>query len=358
MNDSVTSRARRILAGVSPLTRRATLRGGFLAAAAGWTGARTTRAAACYPCRGRCVPLCGDDCPAVPARCRVFPADHVWNVRVDHLPVHPRSDAYVDVIGRDAPLHPDFGPGLWDDRPMGIPFDVSTAATPARRLRIAEYPEESDPGLYRIPVGALVEGGDCGAGDRHVLVIDETSCELQELYHARPLRRGRWSAGSAARWDLNGYRQRPEGWTSADAAGLPILPGLVRYDEVAAGEIAHALRFTVERAEGHVWPATHWEPSDEASDVPAMGHRFRLKADVDVSRFAPEAQVILVALKRYGMMIADHGSPWFLSGVPDERWNGEALVELQEEGGITGDDFECVDASPLMISHDSARARV
>jgi hypothetical protein len=203
-----------------------------------------------------------------------------------------------------------------------------------------------------------VEGGDCSTGDRHVLVVDADRCRLYELYHARRGRKGRWTAGSGAIWDLNGYQQRPEGWTSADASGMAMLPGLVRYEEVSRGVIPHALRFTVEQAAGHVWPAVHMETNDERSSIPAMGHRFRLKAGVDIGRFSPEVRVILTALKQYGMMIADIGSPWFLSGAPDERWNIAALVALQEDGGLRGDDFECVDQRGLMISHDSARARV
>lgn len=347
---------------LATLTRREALRDSAAAAVAlaGFRGMIPERAeaAACYQCGGQCVPLCGANCPAFPASCRMFPADHIWNVRVDSLPVHARSDQYVDTIGRWEPLHPDFGSGLWDGKPIGIPMTVKRGALKKTRVRFNEYGDESDAGPYYIPPDALVEAGSCGSGDRHVLVVDTDRCRLYELYHARPGKKGRWTAGSGAIWDLNGYQQRPEGWTSVDASGMALLPGLVRYEEVAHGRIAHALRFTVEDAAGHVWPATHMEENDETSAIPAMGHRFRLKAGVDISRFSPEVRVILTALKEYGMMIADIGSPWFLSGAPDERWNIDALVALQQSGGITGNDFECVDQSGLMISHDSARARV
>lgn len=348
---------------LSGLTRRDAIRGGAAAAVLlsgvrGIGSVEEAEAAACYPCKGQCVPLCGANCPTFPSSCRMFPADHIWNVRVDNLPVHPRSSQYIDTIGRSNPLHPDFGSGMWDNKPMGIPMTVKSGALARTRVKFNEYGDESDPGPYYIPSGALVEGGNCARGDRHVLVVDTERCRLYELYHAKLGRRGQWTAGSGAIWDLNGYQQRPEGWTSADASGMALLPGLVRYEEAISGRISHALRFTVEDAAGHVWPAVHMEENDETTAIPAMGHRFRLKASVNISRFSPEVRVILTALKEYGMMIADIGSPWFLSGVPDERWNQDNLTALQQAGGITGNDFECVDQSGLMISHDSARARV
>lgn len=333
-------------------------RRGVLAAAAGISvgGKLRSGAATCSPCNDRCLPLCGVTCPVFPNNCDMFPSDHIWRARVDSLPLHARSQAYIDTIGRDQPLHMDFGSGLWDNGPIGIPMSLVSSDQPVTRVRFVEYGDESDPGPYRIPFDALIEGGRCGRGDRHVLVVDVDQCVLYELYHAKPRKRkNRWDAGSGAVFDLSGYELRPEGWTSADAAGLPILPGLVRYDEVLSGHINHALRFTVEDSAGHVWPATHWEHSDESSSVPAMGHRFRLRSDFDVSSFSSENQVIATALKEYGMMIADHGTNWYLSGVPDERWDNDDLRLLSD--AIHGSDFECVDVSSLMITHDSGRVR-
>ncbi len=338
-------------------TVRAVSRRGFLAAGAVVGLAPRFRAqAACVPCAGQCLPLCGAHCPSFPPTCELFPSDHIWRARVDALPIHARSAAYIAHIGADQPMHMDFGSGLWDNGPIGIPMSVVSGDQPMSRVRFVEYGDESDPGPYRIPINALIEGGPCGTHDRHVLVVDADRCMLYELYHARPRkRRNRWQAGSGAIFDLSGYALRPEGWTSADAAGLPILPGLVRYEEIASGAIEHALRFTVEDAAGHVWPATHWEHSEETSNVPAMGHRFRLRADFDASGFSSTNQVIITALKRYGMMIADHGTNWYLSGVPDERWDNDDLHTLAV--AIQGSDFECVDVSSLMISHDSGQVR-
>lgn len=289
----------------------------------------------------------GGESPTL-AGCTVFPPDHVWNARVDDLPRDPRSDAYVATIGADRPVHPDFGSGLWEGSPIGIPY----AVVPGSQPRVAidfYYPDESDPGPYPLPPDVPVEGG----GDRHVLVVDADDCVLFEVFDAELQPGGEWLAGSGAVFDLSGHALRPAGWTSADAAGLPILPGLVRYEEVAAGAIEHALRFTAPQTrDEYVWPARHQASSRSGAEYPPLGQRFRLRADFDASGMSAEAQIIVTALKRYGMMLADNGSAWFLSGAPDERWDNDALRDLRR---ITGSDFEAVDVSGLMLDVDSGR---
>lgn len=273
---------------------------------------------------------------------------------MDTLPLDPRSAAYVASIG-NAGLHADFGAGLYEGRPIGIPFVSVPASQPLVAIEFIDYGDESDAGPYPIPPDAPVEGGLCPEdGDRHVLVLTQGTCQLYELFNATALPGGGWSASSGAIYDLQGYDLRPDGWTSADAAGLPILPGLVRYEEVAAGEIAHALRFTASLTRrAHVWPARHDAGDSDSLSVPPMGQRFRLRADFDISEFSPENKVILTALKRYGMFLADNGSNWFLSGAPDERWNNDDLRELKE--GVHGSDFEAVDCSGLMDDPDSGK---
>lgn len=305
-------------------------------------------------CLNACVadgqgPLPGGRGPTL-AGCPVFPADHVWNVPVDHLPLHPRSADYVASIGANATMHPDFGEGLWEGGVIGIPYVTVPGSQPRVPLSFY-YPGESDPGPYPIPDDAPVEGG----GDRHVLVLDRDDCVLYEVFDAELQLDGSWAAGSGAVFDMRGYELRPDGWTSADAAGLPILPGLVRYDEVAAGEIRHALRFTAPRTQrAYVWPARHYASSRTDLELPPMGQRFRLRADFDASGFSAEAQVIVQALKTYGMMLADNGSAWYLSGAPDERWDNGALRDLRE---LRGSDFEAVDVSSLMVDPDSGQTR-
>jgi len=300
--------------------------------------------------------------PAAPpelAGCQLFPADNIWNVPVDTLPVDPSSAAYVATIGAGTGLHPDFGSGVWppgSDSPIGIPWiDVPGSQTPVPVTFL--YEDESDPGPYPIPPDAPIEGGPNATGDRHVLVVDRDACVLYELYRAFPENGGAsWSADSGAVFDLGSNALRPDGWTSADAAGLPILPGLVRYEEVAAGEIRHAIRFTApETREHHVWPARHDASDLTGSQYPPMGQRFRLRADFDVTGFSPEVQVILRALKKYGMMLADNGSPWYLSGIPDEQWDNDALAELHQ---VEGSNFEAVDVTSLIVDPDSAQADV
>jgi hypothetical protein len=332
----------RVLARAS--TRRA-LGGLFGAAlAAGRGAAAAHRHPAGQPCAG-------GECAAFPAACPLLPADNVWNARIDGLPRDPNSDAYVEAIGEDDPLHPDFGAAFYEGGPIGIPFVAVVAGTPPVAVSFG-YADESDPGPYPIPPDAPIEGGPDAEGDRHVLVVDAETCTLHELFDAHPRPDGSWTAGSGAVFDLRANALRPAGWTSADAAGLPIFPWLVRYEEAAAGEIRHALRFTAPRTrDAFVWPARHATSDLTDPGLPPMGQRFRLRADFDPTGFSATNRAILTALQRYGMLLADNGSAWFLSRAPDERWDDDDLRALRE--GIRGADFEAVDASPLMIDPDS-----
>jgi hypothetical protein len=278
-------------------------------------------------------------------RCPVFPADNPWNQRVDQAPVHPDSAAIVRSIGVDEGLHPDFGSGRYQGRPIGIPF--TTVSKRQKRVRVSfEYADESDRGPYPIPRSAPIEGGRSADGDRHVIVVDRDRCRLYELFAAYPRRGGRsWRAGSGAIWSLKSNALRPEGYTSADAAGLPILPGLARYEEVRRGRIDHALRFTVSRTRrAFVYPARHLASDLADADLPAMGQRLRLKASFEVSRYPPQAQIVLRALQEYGMLVADNGSDWYLSGAPSSGWDNDDLHAL---GGVDGGNFEVVDEAAL-----------
>jgi hypothetical protein len=242
--------------------------------------------------------------------------------------VDPISAANVATIGASATVHADFGSGEWEGGPIGIPPTTVSGSQPLVEVTF-DYAGESDPGPYPIPADAPIEGGPDSEGDRHVLVLDRDACVLYEMFDSWPAGGGSWQAGSGAVFDLESNALRPATWTSADAAGLPILPGLVRYDEVAAGRIDHALRFTApETRRAYVWPARHFASYLTGPEYPPMGQRFRLKADFDISGFAPEVQVILTALKEYGMMLADNGSAWYISGAPDERWDNGILHQL------------------------------
>jgi hypothetical protein len=286
--------------------------------------------------------------------CAVLPDDSIWHADVSKLPVDPRSSAYVAAIGDSAPLKADFGSGLWDGGPIGIPYAVVDSHTP--RVAVSfDYADESDAGPYPIPKDVPIEGGAQSDGDRHVLLVDKESCTLYELFAASPQDDGSWHAGSGAIWNLKSNALRPDGWTSADAAGLPILPGLVRYDEVASGSIGHAIRVTVPRTQqAAIWPARHVASSRTDASLPPMGLRLRLKANVDISGYPPQLRAILTALKAYGLIVADNGSPWFMSGVPDEHWNNDMLHLL---GQLHGSDFEVVDTSSLMVDPSSGQAR-
>ena len=286
---------------------------------------------------------------------QIFPQDHVWNVPIDDLPVDARSADYVSTIGATSHLHPDFGAGTWQGSPIGIPYNIVNN-TVSKKNVIFGYADESDRLPYPIPANPLIEGGAACTGDCHILMVQTDEKKLYELYAAHKLPNGTWSAGSGAIYDLNGYDLRPDGWTSADAAGLAILPGLVRYEEVAAGEITHAIRFTAEDTQReYIWPARHYASSITDPRYPPMGQRFRLKASFDTSGYRPQSKVVLEALRKYGMLLADNGGNWFISGVPDERWNNDDLNDLKE---LKGSDFEAVDESSLMIDPDSGRADV
>jgi hypothetical protein len=290
--------------------------------------------------------------PAI-GSCPVLPADNIWNTPVDQLPVAPNSSTYVNTIGATTGVHADFGSGTWNGGPIGIPF-ITVPGTQTKYPATFQYADESDPGPYAIPLNAPIEGGSQSTGDRHAISVDIDNCILYELYSAYP-QTSSWTAGSGAIFNLLSNALRPSSWTSADAAGLPIMPGLARYDEIAAGEIRHALRFTVPQTQrSWVWPARHYASSLTGSQYPPMGVRFRLRANFDISTYSAANQVILRALKKYGMMIADNGSAWFLSGAPDPRWNDSDLHSL---GNVKGSDFEVVDVSGLMISPDSGQAR-
>jgi len=292
--------------------------------------------------------------PPVIAECHVFPADNIWNRRIDRLPLGPSSAQYVATIGADKPLVADFGAGLFQGGPIGIPFVVVTNQ-PGVPIVFTDYGNESDAGPYPVPPQAPIEGGPQSKGDRHVLTLDRDHCILYELFNAFPQPDGSWKASSGAVFNLASNALRPIGWTSADAAGFPIVPGLVRYDEVAGGAIHHAIRFTVPQSRrAYVWPATHFASSLTDPKYPPMGQRFRLRADFDLSGFSPHNQVILRALQQYGMMLADNGSSWFISGAPDDRWNNDSLRELRR---VHGSDFEAVESTSLELAPDSGAAK-
>jgi hypothetical protein len=276
-------------------------------------------------------------------RCPVFPASSAWNQRVDRLPAAADSARLIASIGLAAHAHADFGSGLWDGGPIGIPFDVVSKKTPRAKVSFA-YADESDRVRYPIPKAVHIEGGRASSGDRHAILLDRDACRLYELYDLRHGARG-WQAGSGAVWNLRSNLLRPAGWTSADAAGLPIFPGLARYDEVARGAIDHALRFTAPRTRrAYVYPARHFASDSTDPALPPMGLRVRLKASVDVSSFPPQSRVVLRALQRYGMILADNGSPWYVSGAPNAHWSNDDLHSL---GRLGGADFEVVDTSSL-----------
>ncbi len=274
-----------------------------------------------------------DHSPSLNGACPVLPADNPWNTDVLSAPLDARSDAWVASVGSSAAFHPDFG------SVYGIPYATADGATP--RLPVTfDYADESDPGPYPIPPNAPVEQGS----DAHVLVVDTSTCKLYELFAAQPGSNS-WRAGSGAIFDLRSNELRPAGWTSADAAGLPIFPGLARYEEAAAGEIRHALRFTaVHTQKGYVYPARHFASSVTDPSVPPMGARARLKASVDLSGMTPQAQVVARALQHYGMILADNGSNWYVTGAPDSRWDDEDLNALKK---LHGSDFEFVQAGTV-----------
>jgi hypothetical protein len=290
--------------------------------------------------------------PGAP-KCEMFPPDNVWNTPINKLPVDPRSSQYIAAIGADDPLHPDFGQGDWDGEPIGIPYNVVSGTQPKVPVHFM-YASESNPGPYPVPPHSSIEGGANSSGDRHVIVVDTGNCTDYEMWSAYPKDGGAyWDAGSGALFSLSSDKLRPATWTSADAAGLPILPGLVRPDEVAAGVIDHAIRVTVPNTDDRfIWPARHQAGQADPSDPP-MGLRLRLKASVDISGYPRMDRVILQALKTYGMIVADNGSPWYISGVPSSYWDNNTLHQLD---GITGSDFQVVAESCLEVSPSSGAA--
>ena len=272
---------------------------------------------------------------------RPFPPDNSWNQDISNSPVDPNSANLIKSIGADAVLHPDFGT-VWNGAPNGIPYIVVAGTQPLVPVSFRSYGSESDPGPYPVPRNAPIEGGPNSTGDRHVLVIDRDRWKLYEMFSASPVNNGAsWITGSGAVFDLNSNTLRPEGWTSADAAGLPIFPGLVRYDEVfEQREIKHALRFTVGRSrKAYVYPARHFASGDPDPNLPPMGMRVRLKSSFDISSYSAANKVILRALKKHGMFVADNGPGWFLSGAPDPRWSNDDLGMLKT---IKGSNFEVV----------------
>lgn len=274
-----------------------------------------------------------------------FPADNAWNQNISNAPVDPNSDALINFIGPSTPLHPDFGAGLYNGQSMGIPY-VAVSGSPLVNIHFTGYGDESDPGPMPIPPNAPIEGmPNPGDGDRHVLVLDRDNCWLYELYGSHHLKNNDWAAASAAVWDLLNDEQRPYTWTSADAAGLPIFPGLARYDEIASGAIHHALRFTLQHSrQAFTPPASHWAPNSNDPNAAPMGMRVRLKSSFDISGFPPQAKIILKAMQQYGLIMADNGSSMYISGDPDPRWNNDDLGSLKT---VPASEFEVIKMDPI-----------
>jgi len=287
--------------------------------------------------------------------CPVTPSDSYWHANVTSLPVSSSSSTFIATEGASSSLHADFGSGLWDGGPIGIPY-VVVPGTQAKVKVTFSTASESDPGPYPIPANAPVEGGSASTGDRHVIVVDSDHCQLYEMWNAKLQKDGvSWKAGSGATWSLTSDAMRPAGWTSADAAGLPILPGLVRYEEVAAGHVDHAIRITVPTTRtSYIWPARHQAGSTSSTSAPPMGTWLRLKSTINPSSYPASVRPIIVALQTYGAIVADNGSAWYISGAPDSRWSNDDLHAL---GSITGSDFQVVDASSLMVDPNSEQAR-
>ncbi|GEM_PF-2523203 len=282
------------------------------------------------------VPIASNTPISAVGPCQIFPANNAWNQDVSKTLKHWNSDAYITSIGATRTLHPDFG----ENQEYGIPVTIASEATPESSIRFTDYGDESDPGPYPIPSNARIEAGS----DAHVIVLHPSRCKLYELFGARREGNG-WAAASGAVFNLNSNSLRPQGWTSADAAGLPIYPGLLKYDEVASGKITHAIRFTAPRTQnGFIHPATHQAGRADAS-LPPMGLRVRLKADYDISRLTGQARVIAEAMKTYGMILSDNGSAWYFQGATDPRWNDSELNQLKT---VPGNAFEAVETGPIL----------
>ncbi len=289
--------------------------------------------------------------------CQIFPPNNVWNVPVNTLPLHANSATFINTIGSSKATHMDFGSGLYLGRPIGIPF-VTVPGTQPKVPITFDVADESDSGPYPIPPDVPIEGGAAFPdGDRHAIVLDTGTCKLYEIDAANQVSSNVWTGYSGATFDLNSHALRPATWTSADAAGLPILPGLLRYDEVNSGEITHAVRFTVPQTRNtYVWPARHKASALTGTQYPPMGTRFRLRANYPESAsFSAHSLTIIRALKKYGMILADNGSSWYISGAPDDRWDNDVLHELDV---IHGSDYEAVEMSSLMVNANSGQTNV
>ncbi len=301
------------------------------------------------------VPILPTSTPvSPPTGCVFLPASNIWHRNIAGLPIHPNSANYMNTIGLSSILHPDFAAGTWNGGPIGIPFITVPGIQPRVPMSFL-YTSQSEPGPYPVPTNAPIQGGPNSTSDRHVIVVDQTACLAYELFKAYPNTDGSWHADAGAVWALNTNVLRPNGWTSADAAGLPILPGLVRYDEVAAGYINHAIRFTASTINAaYVWPARHSDGGSSSSNAPPMGLRLRLKASTNISTYDPSVRVVLQALKDYGMILADSGTSLDIGGMPDSRWNDNVMHTLEQ---FHGTDFEAVDESSLMIDPNSGQSR-
>ncbi|HVT65136.1 MAG TPA: hypothetical protein VHD81_08275 [Mycobacteriales bacterium] len=287
--------------------------------------------------------------------CTAFPANNVWHAKVADLPVDRHSAQWVSNIG-DYNVHPDFGPSYGAQPvPYGIPITYVDNSHAKVHVKFT-YSSESDHVGYPLGSDTKIEGGKNASGDRHAIVVNRDTCRLYEVYDARQGRNGEWTGGSGATWSLNGNKLRPADWTSADAAGLPIMPGLLRYDEVKAGYVDHAIRFTAPYTSRHyIWPARHQAGSKDSLAYPPMGARFRLKADwTPPASFGKDARVVVQAMKTYGLILADNGSSWYFQGEASTKWGDSFIAQLK---GIPGNEFEAVDESSLMVSKDSAQAR-
>ncbi len=288
--------------------------------------------------------------PIAGTSCSEFPADNWWRADVSDLPVHARSRQWLSHMSTGADLHPDFGPSYGDGPDYGIPITVVKSSHPKLRVRF-DYAGESDKVRYPLGRGTRIEGGRGSSGDKHAIVVDKGACKLYETWNTR-VRRGGWVAGSGAVWSLRSNRLRPDGWTSADAAGLPILPGLLRFNEVRAGNVDHAIRFTTDvTSTHHLWPARHDAGSRSGLAYPPMGARFRLRADFRTHGFSTYAIAVIDAMKKYGLVLADNGSPWFFQGEQNRRWPEFLIEDLKR---IPASAFVAVDTSSLQVSPDSA----
>jgi len=304
----------------------------------------TTYAASAQAGAQRVVPVAG-------TTCRAFPADSYWHADISRLPVHPRSRAWLSHMSTTRDLHPDFGPSYGAGPGYGMPVTVVSGAHPRVRVRFT-YAAESDRVRYPFGRDTRIEGGRASVGDRHAVVVDRTHCRLYETWATRKTSTG-WRAGSGATWSLTSNALRPDGWTSADAAGLPILPGLLRWNEVRAGRLDHAIRFTTDvTSRHHIWPARHDAGSRDSRDFPPMGARFRLRQSFSTTGFGADAKAVIAAMKRYGLVLADNGSPWYFQGERNAHWPDRLIADLKN---IPASAFVAVDTSSLKVSDDSAR---